>query len=74
MKDITVGLTVDETQYLVNAIDTHIKTHGLGVAPIGVVIVSKLQAASQTKSQSSSKSTEDDNNLPKPKVEEKEEG
>ena len=43
--DITITITRDEIQYLINCIDTHVKTHGLGVATMGVVILSKLQAA-----------------------------
>ena len=43
MDDITFTLTADEIQYLVNSIDTHVKTHGLAVATRGVVILSKLQ-------------------------------
>lgn len=42
--DITVTMTRDEIQYLLNCIDTHVKTHGLQVATMGVVIVSKMQA------------------------------
>ncbi len=46
MVDITITLTMDEAKYIAQAIDTHIKTHGLGVATAGVMIVSKLQTAS----------------------------
>lgn len=42
--DITITMTRDEIQYLLNCIDTHVKTHGLSVATMGVVIVSKMQA------------------------------
>lgn len=42
--DITITMTRDEIQYLLNCIDTHVKTHGLQVATMGVVIVSKMQA------------------------------
>lgn len=45
MTDITVTITKDEVQYLVDSIDTHIKTHGLKVAMGGVVILGKLQAS-----------------------------
>ena len=41
----TMTLTKDEAQYLLNSIDTHVKTHGLAVATAGVVILAKLQAA-----------------------------
>ncbi len=42
---LNITITEDEGQYLLNAINTHVKTHGLVVATAGVVIVAKLQAA-----------------------------
>lgn len=45
MQDITITMTRDEVQYLLNSMDTHVKTHGLAVATAGVVILVKLQAA-----------------------------
>ena len=45
MEIITVTMTKDEAQYLVDAIDTHVKTHGLKVATGAVVLLAKLQAA-----------------------------
>ena len=42
---LNITITEDEGQYLVNAINTHLKTHGLAVATTAVIIVGKLQAA-----------------------------
>ena len=42
---ITMTMTKDEAQYLLDAIDTHVKTHGLRVATGGVVLLAKLQGA-----------------------------
>ena len=47
MTDITVTLTQDEVQYLLNAMDTHVKTHGLRVATASVVILAKLRTELQ---------------------------
>ncbi len=42
----------DELQYLLNAIDTHIRANGLNVAAIGVSLVQKIQnAANQLESE-----------------------
>lgn len=43
--DIKITLPGDEAQYILDAIDTHVKTHGLKVATRGVVILQKLQGA-----------------------------
>lgn len=43
----TITLTKDEIQYLLNALDTHVKAHGLAVAPASVVILTKLQTELQ---------------------------
>ena len=45
MTDITVTLTQDEVQYLINAMDTHTKARGLSVAISGAVLLAKFQAA-----------------------------
>ncbi|KKK59135.1 hypothetical protein LCGC14_3037410 [marine sediment metagenome] len=44
-KDITVTTTKEGAQYLLDAIDTHVKTHGLRVAPMGVMLLGQIQAA-----------------------------
>jgi len=38
-------LSKDELQYVLNAIDTHIRANGLNVAAIGVLLVQKIQNA-----------------------------
>jgi len=37
-----MNLTKEEAQYVLNAIDTHIKQYGIKVAAMGSIIVSKL--------------------------------
>jgi len=39
-----VELTKDECQYILNAIDTHVRANGLNVAGPGLVIAQRLQA------------------------------
>lgn len=46
MTDITITLTKDEVQFLLNSLDTHIKTNGLVVATAGAVMLAKFTAAS----------------------------
>ncbi len=41
-------LSPEELQYIVNAIDTHIRTNGLNVAIIGIGIVTKIQTEIET--------------------------
>ena len=60
MSDITVTMTSDEAQYLLNSIDTHVKTHGLAVATRGVMILAKLQAAGNGKVSELEKGQEDE--------------
>lgn len=45
MTDITVTMTQDEVQFLLNSMDTHIKAQGLAAATAGAIILAKLQAA-----------------------------
>lgn len=59
MTDVTVTMTEDEVQYLLNSMDTHVKTHGLGVATTGVIILSKLRAAANVPSGPAVQSTEE---------------
>ncbi len=35
----------EEKQYIVNAIDTHLRKHGINVAQMGVVIAMKLKGS-----------------------------
>lgn len=58
--DITVTMTRDEVQYLLNSMDTHLKTHGLSVATAGVVILAKLQAAANGQAAEEAASSEED--------------
>ena len=37
-------LNIEELQYLLNAIDTHVRANGIQGAGVAVVIVNKLQA------------------------------
>lgn len=41
-----IALTKDKGQYLLNAINTHVKAHGLVVAGMGAVLAVEIQAAS----------------------------
>lgn len=41
-------LEADELQYIAQAIDTHIRTHGLTVAAKGIAIITKIQAGIQS--------------------------
>ena len=44
----------DELQYLLNAIDTHVRANGLNAAPLGAVLAKKIQnAANQLESKES---------------------
>jgi len=45
MTDITVTMTQDEVQFLLNSMDTHIKAQGLAAATAGAIILAKLQTA-----------------------------
>lgn len=58
MTHIIVTVTGEEAQYLLNAMDTHIKTHGLKVAPGGVTLLMKLQAAASEQAVDESASEE----------------
>ena len=49
MKTIKLELTPDEIQILAQALDTHVRQHGLQVATNAVVVCQKLQAASLAK-------------------------
>lgn len=40
--------TKEELQYMLNAIDTYIRTNGLTVAPIGVLLAEKIKAEAKT--------------------------
>ena len=42
-----MDLNKEEMQYILNAIDTHVRANGIKGAGVGVVIVNKLQEASQ---------------------------
>lgn len=43
-----MNLTAEELQYILNAIDTHVREKGLSVAAFGVAIAGKIQAAAKT--------------------------
>lgn len=58
MQDITITMTSDEAQYLLDAMDTHVKTHGLRVATAGVMILAKLQAAANSQVAANGQGTE----------------
>lgn len=38
-------LSKDELQYLLNAIDTHVRANGVNAASLGVVLAEKIQSA-----------------------------
>jgi len=42
---LNITLTEAKGQYLLDAINTHVKTHGLAVAGMGAVLAAELQAA-----------------------------
>jgi len=39
-------LSKPELQYILNAIDTHVRSNGLNVAAVGLTVVAKIQTAS----------------------------
>lgn len=42
-----VEFTKEEAEFVLNAINTHLKEHGLGAAQQSIVVTSKLQYAAQ---------------------------
>lgn len=42
-----MNLTTEELQYILNAIDTHVRQHGLNAAAIGIAISEKIQEAAK---------------------------
>ena len=42
---MTMQLSLDELQYLLNAIDTHVRANGLNSAPLGAALAEKIQNA-----------------------------
>ena len=43
--NITMTMTGEEAQYILDAINTHVKTHGLKVATMGVMLLAQFQTA-----------------------------
>ena len=53
-------LNPEELQYIVNAIDTQIRTNGLSAATIGVRIVGKIQADAEEEARKTSSESKED--------------
>ena len=53
-------LSRDEMQYILNAVDTHVRTNGLNAAGLGMSVASKIQAMANGDGQPALKPDEPD--------------